>query len=233
MTIADIGRLLSSDSRVRILSALMGGQALPASELAFRAGVSNPTTSEHLKALEGADLISGRKCGRHRYYEIKNAEVASSLETFSVLVGAVDQKRHRAIPERMVEGRFCYDHLAGRLGVSLTRRLCDCGALEVNGQEYTLAQANHPILGRLGIDSDRLKKERRRLAPQCIDWSERVPHVAGALGASLARSLTERGWISRHKDDRSIVLTDLGKTSLSSELGIIIAIGTATLTNRL
>lgn len=220
MNIADMGKVLSSDSRVRILSALMGGQALPASELAFRAGVSNQTASEHLQMLEAASLISGRRCGRHRYYELKDPSVAQLLESFSVVFSAVEERSNAKVPERLRLGRFCYDHLAGRLGVALTRSMVASGALEVVERAYVVPSGSHPFFVNLGIDVDAVAKRRRHLAPQCIDWSERLPHLAGALGATVADRFLERGWITRCKDDRSVALTEIGKRTLSSDFDV-------------
>lgn len=220
MNIADIGKVLSSDSRVRILTALMGGQALPAGELAFRAGVSNQTASEHLRTLESASLISGRKCGRHRYYELKDPSVAHSLESFSVVFSSLEGNQNAKVPERLRLGRFCYDHLAGRLGVALTRSMAASGALQVVEQAYAVPSGSHPFFVNLGIDIESVARQRRHLAPQCIDWSERLPHVAGAVGAAVASRLLELGWIERCRDDRSVSLTEIGRRMLREEFGV-------------
>lgn len=220
MDLLMIGRLLSSDSRVKILSALMSGEALPASELAYRAGVSNQTASEHLKSLETAEIIKSRRCGRHRYYEISGAAVAQALEQLSVTFHSVQVKAPSSVPEKLKHARFCYDHLAGKIGVEITNSLTARGALTVAERDYVVATESHPIFVNLGIDFTTVRKKKRRFANQCIDWSERRPHVAGSLGAALAGRFLELEWIVRNRDDRSAAVSDLGRKGFYEVFGI-------------
>jgi DNA-binding transcriptional ArsR family regulator len=125
MELDEIGRVLSIPSRVHILNALMGGQALPAGELAYRAKVSNQTMSGHLGLLEKSGLLSVRKCGRHRYYELADENAALLLERLTAYIPRGNPSPNGRIPARMCDARFCYKHLAGRLGVALTERLVE------------------------------------------------------------------------------------------------------------
>ena len=220
MDLASLGKLMSSQSRVRILAALMGGKALPASELAYRAGVSNQTASEHLATLEKSALIKGRKCGRHRYYEINGTDIARSLESVVVAFPSVDIQSNNKVPDSLREARFCYDHLAGKLGVSITQSLISMGAISVEALEYQVDDTNHRIFTEFGIDIEFLKKRKRHYARQCIDWSERCPHLAGSLGAAFSEKLLELGWIVRSKDDRSASITEVGKNGLQKSFTI-------------
>src|SRR5712672_499147 len=66
----EVAALVGDTARATILAALMGGQALTATELAFLAGVTRPTASEHLVKLVTARLIAVTRQGRFRYYRI-------------------------------------------------------------------------------------------------------------------------------------------------------------------
>lgn len=220
MDLARLGKLMSSQSRVRILVALMGGKALPASELAFRAGVSNQTASEHLAALENADLIRVRKCGRHRYYEISGNTTAESLETFAAAFPPSGPPTNSQVPENLRIGRFCYDHLAGKLGVGITEALIRMDAIRPDERDYSVTDGSHFIFVEFGIDVEALKKKKRNFARQCIDWSERCPHLAGSLGASFSEKLLELGWIHRSRDDRSASVSPEGQRGLERAFGI-------------
>src|SRR3546814_6520152 len=78
-TIAGVASLIGDAARANILSALMGGHALTAGELARHAGVTAQTTSGHLAKLAGAELIALEKQGRHRYY--RSEEHTSELQS--------------------------------------------------------------------------------------------------------------------------------------------------------
>lgn len=221
MDISDIGKVLSIPSRVHILNALMGGQALPAGELAYRAKVSNQTMSEHLSMLEKSGLISVRKCGRHRYYELADESAALLLELLAEFAPGVPIERSPRIPPRMCNARFCYNHLAGRVGVAVTDRLVERGALKPHGREYELEEQGINMLAIIGVEVSRLGPRNQNVyARQCLDWSERRPHVAGAIGTALAQRFLELGWITRHRDDRSAIITELGQAEFRKWLDI-------------
>ena len=221
MDLIEFGRMIGHESRVQILLALMGRKALPAGELAYRAGVSNQTASSHLNDLQNAGMIKVRKCGRFRYFEIADSELASLLEGLAVnLPDQTHPKPQSPIAPNLKKARFCYDHLAGELGVAISRRLVQIGALELHDDRYSLPQGGHPIYKKLGIDLAEVVSKRRKTSPRCVDWSERLPHVAGSLGSAIASQLLDRNYICRSRDDRSVSVSDEGVLFLTSTLGL-------------
>lgn len=205
----------ASPSRAAILEALMGGQALPASELAYRAGVTNQTASGHLAKLEAAGLVVVRKTGRHRYYALTGPAVAESLEVLMrVAPSARTARLPRGMTTEMRKARMCYDHLAGMLGVAVTIALERRGDLVPEGDDFALTPQGEDRLSAFGVDVSRARKARRAFARQCVDWSERRSHIAGALGAAIAHRLFDLGWIRRHPDNRSLTLTEEGRVGL-------------------
>ena len=221
MDLIEFGRMIGHESRVQILLALMGGKALPAGELAYRAGVSSQTASSHLNDLQNAGMIKVRKCGRFRYFEIASSELASLLEGLAVnLPDRTHPKPQSPIAPNLKKARFCYDHLAGELGVAVSERLVQIGALELHDDRYSLPQGGHPIYKQLGIDLAAVVSKRRKTSPRCVDWSERLPHVAGSLGSAIASQLLDRNYICRSRDDRSVSVSNEGALFLTSTLGL-------------
>ena len=221
MGIAEFGRVIGHESRVAMLQALMGGKALSASELAWHAGVTNQTASSHLNELVKADLLYRRKCGRFHYYEISSKSVASFIEQIAsgIPVKSGYDSRRRVKPE-LKKARFCYDHLAGELGVEISRILVQKGALTLNQDSYHLPETEHPVYRTIGVELDEIRKSRRRLCARCVDWTERLPHVAGAIGAAIAKRLVERKFIIQSRDDRSVAFTRSGQLFLIDKLGL-------------
>ena len=219
-SLAEFGRAIGHRSRIAILQALMGGKALSATELAWHADVTAQTATSHLGELMNAGLLYRRKCGRFHYYELYNEEVASLIEQLasSVPVNGGRSARRRVKPE-LKKARFCYDHLAGELGVAISRRLVEMGALVLDRESYLLPEVRHPIYRELGVDLDEARSRKRRLCPRCLDWTERLPHVAGAVGAAIAGKMVEREYITRSRDDRSVAVTETGSTFLADRLG--------------
>lgn len=211
MDLIEFGRMIGHESRVRMLLALMGGKALPAGELAYRAGVSSQTASSHLTGLQHSGIIKMRKCGRFRYYELASSELASILEGLAVtLADQASPSPQKSIAPNLKKARFCYDHLAGELGVSVSQRLVQIGALNLEDDRYTLPKAGHYVYEQLGVDLNAVISKRRKISPRCVDWSERLPHVAGSLGSAIASQFLARGYICRSRDDRSVSISDKG-----------------------
>jgi DNA-binding transcriptional ArsR family regulator len=221
--IAEVAALIGDPARANILMALADGRALTATELALAAGVSPQTTSGHLAKLTEAHLLAVAAQGRHRYYRIAGPAVGHALESLMTL--AVTGLAPKRLPSKQDDAiraaRTCYDHLAGRLGVALADRLIAAGYLAPEDeQDFRVTKGGEKFLGGLGIDLDVVRRQRRAFARQCIDWSERRPHVAGALGAALADRFFERGWIARVRDGRAVTVTPAGKRGLRSVLDI-------------
>jgi DNA-binding transcriptional ArsR family regulator len=220
--LADVARLLGEPARTRILTALLGGCAFTGKELAYFAGVTAPTASSHLSRLVGGGLLVMEKQGRCHYYRLKSADVARAIEglmTVAALPPAGWPPGHRLDPA-LRDARMCYDHLAGRLGVSLCDLLLrrDYVVLVDGGGELT--DAGTRFLTGLGVQLEQARAARRRYCRSCLDWTERRPHISGAVGAGLAETFLERGWIARIPDSRALTITTGGRTKLT-ELGVV------------
>jgi DNA-binding transcriptional ArsR family regulator len=217
----ELGRLVGDRSRTAMLSALMDGRAWTGRELAESANVTAPTASTHLQRLVHGGLISVVPQGRHCYYRIASRNVAAALESLLLLAPA-SAPRHptqRRIAADLAEARLCYDHLAGRLGVTLTDALVSMGALTFDDSTASLTDDGHALFLRLGIGT--LNGVRRKpLCRPCIDWSERRLHVAGTVGAALASAALDRGWLNRKKETRAVVVTAAGARALREHFGI-------------
>ena len=213
------GSLIGVPARANMMAALMDGRAQTASELAFVAGVTPQTASSHLAKLTEAGLLAVEKQGRHRYYRLAGPAVAEALEPLSHLApNARVPERRRAQLRRVGElrsARFCYDHLAGRLGVALADSLLKRRFLRREAGDFRLGPKGRAFLEGLGVDVAAAERERRHFARCCLDWSERRPHLGGALGAALAESLLRAKWLRRDRASRKAALTTLGESELS------------------
>lgn len=218
-TIAEVAALIGDVARANILSALMGGRALTAGELARHAGVSAPTTSGHLAKLLEARLLALEKQGRHRYYRLASHDIAHAIEAL-MAIAATGPKRHRPVgpkDEAMRLARTCYDHLAGRLGIALADSLCAREHIVLADGAGTMTEKGQRFLCDFGIDLD--TEAKRPLCRTCLDWSERRPHLAGRLGAALLDRSLELGWIARVPDSRAIRITTAGQKGFAKTFG--------------
>ncbi|WP_165975508.1 ArsR/SmtB family transcription factor, partial [Actinomadura rubrisoli] len=194
---APVAALMADRARAAMLTALLDGRPLAAGELARTAGVSAQTASAHLARLLDGGLVTVIKQGRWRYYRLKGAEVAQVIEALSrisppVRVRSLRQSRDA---RRLHEARTCYDHLAGGAGVALFAALLDGGMIEPDGGEtYAVTEKGEERLEALGLDLAAVRKARRRFAWHCLDWTERRPHLNGALGAAVTERMIEVGW---------------------------------------
>jgi DNA-binding transcriptional ArsR family regulator len=220
--ISPVASLLADPVRVSILLALSDGREVAAGELALVAGVTAATASFHLAKLTSAGLISLRRQGRYQLYRLANPQLVRALEALAVLAPQSEPRTHRQarIGRAVRAGRTCYDHLAGRLGVCLTRALLDRNAVRLAGAEFDVAPAGEQLLGELGIDLATVRARRRAFAPACLDWSEREQHIAGALGAALLARLFDLGWIKRMPASRAVEVTLAGRRGFHRTFGI-------------
>jgi DNA-binding transcriptional ArsR family regulator len=220
--ISPVAGLLADPTRVAILLALSDGREIAAGELAVVAGVTAATASSHLAKLSAAGLVGLRRQGRHRFYRLARPELVQAMEALAVLAPEAAPRTHRQarIGRAVRAGRTCYDHLAGRLGVGLARALLDRGVVRLAGDEFEVTPAGAALLGGLGVDLAAARARRRAFAPACLDWSERVPHIAGALGAALLAHLFDQGWIERKPASRAVVVTLAGRHGLASTFGL-------------
>ena len=203
--LADAAALIADRTRARILEELLGGPPLSAGALAVRVGVAPSTVSGHLSKLADAGLIEVHARGRRREASLAGPEVAEALEALSRLSPGTSRPIGlRAVNGRAAlrEARSCYDHLAGRAGVALADALIARGALALNDGAFVVSDAAY-FRDACGIDVDALHG-RRPLVRACVDWTERRPHVAGALGAALLDVMLQRGWVRRRPDGRAL-----------------------------
>ena len=220
--LAAVASLIADPARASMLSALLGDIALPAGELARLARITPQTASTHLAKLVKGNLLSVTALGRHRYFRLRDQNVAQALESLALLAGPArvtslnDSLERKAIHR----ARTCYDHLAGALGVGLTQALTDHGFVEYHGDAYEVTQAGETWFDSFGIDCSELQHKRRAFVKSCLDWSERKPHLAGALGAAVLRRLLELKWLLRVRGSRAVKVTDLGRQQLQSEFGL-------------
>ena len=213
--LAAVAGLLADRTRAAICSALLDGRAWTARELAAHAGVAPSTASEHLTRLIQGGLLVEHRQGRHRYVALAGPHVAELLETMTSFAGpgaAPRGLRAAAVSEALVRGRTCYDHLAGRLGVSLRVGLVELGVVSA---ELVVTEPGMVWLKELGFEASK-----RVVSRACLDWTERVPHLAGAAGAHLCSVFFERGWVKRIGTSRAVALTPAGEAGWR-ELGIL------------
>ncbi|HEX6338532.1 MAG TPA: winged helix-turn-helix domain-containing protein [Jiangellaceae bacterium] len=218
-------RLIGEPARAAMLTALLSGQALAAGELARAAGVSAATASEHLGRLRDGGLVEVVAAGRHRYYRLASPEVATAIEALATVSPSrpVRSLRQSNTDAAMVLARTCYDHLAGRLGVSVHDALVRAGHLAAGGDGYVLTDRGTQGMTALGIDLVAAHTARRNFAMPCLDFTERRPHLAGALGAAICRHALESGWVVRRAEgQRALRLTDVGRDALAAHLGVVV-----------
>jgi DNA-binding transcriptional ArsR family regulator len=220
--LARIGTLLADPKRAKILLALLGGTPQPASALADAAGASRSLASAHLRKLVEGGLVTVQPRGRQRLYEISGQPVADAIEGLMQLSPPTQVRSLRDAnrKENLRQARFCYDHLAGVLGVSLTEALLDRGALEVADGGFAVTAGGVDALAELGVDVPALQRLRRPLTRACLDWTERRHHLAGALGAAMASRLKARGWIEHGAQGRIVRVTPAGKRGLRTWVGV-------------
>ncbi|HEY6448518.1 MAG TPA: helix-turn-helix transcriptional regulator [Acidobacteriaceae bacterium] len=220
--VSRIASAIGEPARTRMLYCLMEGHARTSTELAIVAGVSPATASVHLSRLKGDGLVRVFVQGRHRYYSLASTAVARALEGLSVLAGGVRGNFTPATPMHLRAARSCYDHMAGAIAVSLHDRLMASRWIQgARGRDsYDVTDEGSRALGSLGVDVEAARAQRRRFAFACLDWSERRPHVGGALGAALLSLALRRKWVSRELDSRALSVTAVGRRELSAGFGL-------------
>jgi DNA-binding transcriptional ArsR family regulator len=210
--LARLAGAIAEPARARMLSCLMDGHARTATELATVAEVAASTASAHLARLKDERLVELLVQGKHRYFRLAGDEVAAALESLMVLAGAPRSPASAGFapstPSRLRSARTCYDHMAGTAGVALHDRLHAQGWLSgLQSGSYELTPEGAIALESLGVEVDAVRRSRRRFACACLDWSERRPHLGGALGAAWLQLSLRRGWARQELDGRALVLT--------------------------
>jgi DNA-binding transcriptional ArsR family regulator len=214
--IAEVAALVGDPARASMLCALLGGRALTATELAHVAGVSPQTTSGHLGKLHAARLLVLMKQGRHRYYRLAGPQVGQMLEGIMnvAMQGPPRYQPKSRLDDAMRHARTCYDHFAGTLGVGLADGMTERELVVLGDEAGEVTPAGLGFLSRLGVDLTAARTRRRVFCRPCLDWTERRPHIGGAVGAALAQRCFELNWVERIRDSRALRITPAGRRGL-------------------
>jgi len=221
--VAAAAALLGDPARAAMIALLVSGDAYPATVLAASAGISAQTASAHLAKLAAGGIVVSTKSGRHRLYRLGTHKVADAFEALSAIssVRPIRSLHQSDESKAMNTARMCYDHLAGFVGVSVADELVRSGALTRRDRSYVVTRRGRSWLSDFGVDIESVAMSKRKFATQCLDWSERRPHVGGALGASLADRMLNAGWFTRRRTNRSLIVTESGWSALNARFGIV------------
>lgn len=225
---------LADPLRLDILRELMGGPAT-VSQLTALTGATQPNVSNHLAVLRERGLVRATRDGRQMLYEVQNPAVASLIEALTAVAQAPEKRQPERVSAPLALARTCYDHLAGQVGVAVFDSLLERGALALPayapGQRagragpstvVEVTPAGEALFRDLGVAIDDARQQKRRFAYACVDWTERRPHLGGALGAALYTAAVAHGWVARQPDTRAIIVTDAGWLGLRETLGVSI-----------
>lgn len=221
--LAKMAGAIAEPARARMLCCLMDGRARTSTELAVVAEVGASTASVHLSKLLDLHLVNVVAQGKHRYYQLASNEVATALEALLAVAGLPRPQFVPSTPDRLRRARTCYDHMAGEIAVGMHDFLLrQRWITPVAGDEtaYELSESGIQALQDLGLDVNATRKARRRFACSCLDWSERTPHLGGALGSALLNLMLGRAWLERDLDSRALTLTSKGKREFQKIFGI-------------
>ena len=219
--LVEVAALVGDTARATMLNALMGGQSLTATELAYCANVSRSTASGHLSKLVAARLLTVTRKRRFSYYRIASPLVATMLESMKVVAAIeVPPRRHprSANDEALRFARSCYDHLAGQVGVAVTDALMAMGHIVLTDEGGEVTSSGGRFLSAFGADLT--PRTRRIFCQPCLDWSERRYHVRGLVGSAILDRLLALGWFKREPHSRALRLTPAGRAGLAETFGI-------------
>lgn len=219
-SIVELAQALADPLRLSILQQLMQGPAT-VSELMSLTGEAQSKVSNHLALLRERNLVQATRDRRQVIYSLRNESVGQLVESLSLVAGAVPPSHWKS--PQLVAARTCYDHLAGRYGVALFDALVKQQAILAPQEQrgaIELGSQGEEVFGKLGLDLKMLRHQRRRFAFACPDWTERLPHLGGALGAALWGQLVARGWLVKPQGERALIVTDTGKQQFYKHFGI-------------
>lgn len=221
--ISRIAALIGDPARANILTALMSGKALTATELAGEAGVTLQTASAHLAKLLDAGLIAVRKSGRHKYFTLGGDDVGHTLEALMGLAAGAGHLRTRTGPkdDALRTARVCYNHLAGARGIALYQGLIARGVLVEDGTEVCLTDKGSAFLQNFGVDIAGLRAGKAVLCRPCLDWSARQTHLAGSVGRALLARMETLGWCHKVQGSRIVQFSDPGAAAFARTFGQI------------
>ncbi|MHB8294265.1 MAG: ArsR/SmtB family transcription factor [Acidimicrobiales bacterium] len=222
-----LARELADPIRLAVVERLAAEGSSTVNELAAEIGVAMPQLSNHLARLRAAGLVTVQRSGRHGIYSLVNPDLGAELGALRATLPAPEgrgaKRKTPPAPPPMVLARSCYDHVAGLLGVSLFQALTEKDAIAEVGDAkdaVVLGPAGERVFSKLGVDVDQATKAKRRYAFACLDWTERKPHLGGALGGAMAQRFTEAGWITKEESGRLLSVTPAGRAALKRQLGI-------------
>jgi DNA-binding transcriptional ArsR family regulator len=220
--LAKIAAAIAEPARATMLCALMDGRARTSTELAMLAEISPSTASVHLGKLRDQSLVQVLAQGKHRYYQLAGGQVAVALESLMAIAGRMPPNFTPSTPERLRQARTCYDHMAGEYAVAIHDYLLRNTYLiaQQDPTAYELSADGEQLFISMGIELEAMKKGRRRFACACVDWSERRPHVGGAVGAALLRHFVQHVWVETDLDSRALRLTPKGQRQFAKYFGL-------------
>jgi DNA-binding transcriptional ArsR family regulator len=220
--LASIARLLADTTRATFCLALLDGRAWTPTELARHAGVAPSTATEHLNALVAGGLLAEERQGRHRYVRLADQQTAELIEA---LAAAAPPRPVPAPPtlsadsrrRALAHARTCYDHLAGRVGVAIAEAMTERELIDwEHGPRLTPRGEDWLAEQEIAIPVS----ARRPALRSCLDWTERRPHLAGAVGAALCAHALDRGWIKPVGSTRAVLVTPAGRQAFGERLGL-------------
>ena len=220
--IAEIAALVGDPARATMVSALLDGRSLTASELAGAARITPQTASAHLAKLTEAGLLSVVRNGRQRHFRLASPRVADMIDGI-VAVALEKRPRFRPLSQQsraLSAARICYDHLAGRLSVDLTDAFVARKYIVLDEETAEVTTAGARFLSTFGIELSTRRSTRRPLCRLCLDWTERRPHIAGAVGAAITKRCFDLGWMERMKRSHAVLVTPLGRRGFQESFGI-------------
>jgi DNA-binding transcriptional ArsR family regulator len=219
VAVSRIAAAIGEPARARMLYCLADGRARTSTELGVVGQVSPSTASVHLNRLKAERLVTVFAQGKHRYYSLNGTSVADALEALSVVAGRAHAAFVPNTPNRLRAARTCYDHMAGTIAVQVHDRLTARKWLApspAGAHAYELTETGRKGCAALGIDVEATRALRRRFAYACVDWSERRPHIGGALGAALLAAALRKKWVVPDLDSRALSVTKAGRFALES-----------------
>lgn len=222
--ISQIAGLFADSSRAVMMISLLDGRPQTVTELSRQAHITPQTASAHLSKLVSGQLIIKEIHGRYRYFRLTDPSVAHAVESLIAISppSEIHSLRDADEVKSLREARTCYDHLAGKLGTKLAGSLESKGYIDRSTDDYNVTNTGRQFFIDFGIDMIKVKRRRRNLIHPCFDWSERTPHIGGALGAALLDRVTELGWIEQKKLNRAIRVTEEGKKGFLKHFGLMI-----------
>lgn len=220
--IAQITSAMGDAVRVNMLLALRFDGGLTASELARVGNVAPSTASEHLARMTAAGLIVQQKIGRQRLYALADAEVCDILDSVTAMAERTRDNgaETSSLPEGLLHARLCYDHLAGRLGCSLTEAMFTKDILAHGRAGPRVTGIGAGWFRTFGIDHKTYEDRPRCGLRLCRDWTEDSHHLGGGLASALLDTFRQRDWVRTRRGEMQVFVTPKGITGLRDTLGL-------------